>query len=224
MSVISCLGTGSHWEKPGSVLFAPSLQVVQGIPLCLPFSRLNWPSSLSLPHRRGAPITSSSSWSFIRLCPCLSCTGEPRIELSPPGVASPALSRWEASHPQSAGSTLSNAARVHCWLMFNLVSISTPSSFSAELLSSWVPPACPGAEVPPQVQDSALLRVEFHKAASAHLSCLLRSLWITAQLWHVGQSHKFCVIYKLAHETKHYTFSLAQGHSHSLCHNRTRVY
>ena len=45
------LGTGHHWEKPGSAFFTPSLQVFIGIdeiPLSLLFSRLNSPSSHGL--------------------------------------------------------------------------------------------------------------------------------------------------------------------------------
>ena len=37
------------------------------------------------------------------------------------------------------------ATWAHSWLMVNLVSIRTPRSFSAKLLSSWSAPACPGA-------------------------------------------------------------------------------
>ena len=52
----------------------------------------------------------------------------------------------------------------HGWLMINLVSTRTPRSFPAELPSSWVPPAWPGAwVVPPQGQDSALLLVGLHE-------------------------------------------------------------
>ena len=47
----SGLVTGHHWKEPGSVFFAPSLQVfiyVDMIPLSLLFSRLKSPSSLRL--------------------------------------------------------------------------------------------------------------------------------------------------------------------------------
>ena len=43
--------TGHHWKEPGSILFAPFLQVfisIEKTPLSLLFSRLNSPSSLSL--------------------------------------------------------------------------------------------------------------------------------------------------------------------------------
>lgn len=49
--IASCSGTGHHWREPGSVLFAPSLQLFMGtdkIPQSLLFSRLNSPGSLSL--------------------------------------------------------------------------------------------------------------------------------------------------------------------------------
>lgn len=57
---------------------------------------------------------------------CLSCAGQVRAGPSSPGVASPVLSEGEESHlfstpdaPQAGLSLLT--ARVHCWLMFNLL-------------------------------------------------------------------------------------------------------
>ena len=51
--------------------------------------------------------------------------------------------------PQPAANTLANLVQDMVsflrWLVFNLVFPRTVRSFSAELFSSWVPPACPGA-------------------------------------------------------------------------------
>ena len=51
MPTASCPFTGHHREEPGSIVFAPSLQVfvhTEKIPLSLLFSRLNCPSCPSL--------------------------------------------------------------------------------------------------------------------------------------------------------------------------------
>ena len=60
------------------------------------FSSPGWtvPALSASPHRRGAPVPSSSLWPFTGhspLCPCLCCTGEPITGLRTPGVASPVL-------------------------------------------------------------------------------------------------------------------------------------
>jgi len=59
--------TGHHWEEPGSVLFAPSLQVFIQTDEILPsllFSRLNSASSPSLSSHRDAPGPLPSAWPF----------------------------------------------------------------------------------------------------------------------------------------------------------------
>lgn len=70
-------------------------------------------------------------------------------------------------------------AQTHCWLVFNLVSIRTPRAFSAELLSSWMPSACPGTWDCSSLGADFLLN--FMKLLIAHFSSLTRSLWIAAQ-------------------------------------------
>ena len=81
------LGIDTHWWGPPWTFSSPGWAV---------------PALSAFPHRTDAPVPSSSLWPFDGLslvCPCLSCTGEPRTGPSAPGVASPLLSTGEGSPP-----------------------------------------------------------------------------------------------------------------------------
>jgi len=70
-------------------------------------------------------------------------------------------------------------ARAHCQLRFNLLSATTPRSFSAEQLPCWVPQHILVHEVmPPQVQRRCMLN--FMSFFSPHFSTLSRLLWKAA--------------------------------------------
>lgn len=88
-----------------------------------------------------------------------------------------------------------------CWLMFYLLTTRIPSSFSSELLSSWVAPSlswCLGLLL------SWCRTLHFHlwnimRFLSAHFSSLSLSLWMAGQLTCTSASpHHFGIISKLA--------------------------
>lgn len=67
--------------------------------------------------------------------------------------------------------------RAHWWLMFSLLSTSTPASFGAELLPDSQQPSCNGAwVVPSQMQDLAFGPVELHKILVSHFFSPSRQL------------------------------------------------
>lgn len=72
------------------------------------FSRLNWLSSLNLPHRRGALVPNPSWW----LCMPISLLWwEPRTGCSTPGETSAGLAGREGSSPDPSGNTASCSPR-----------------------------------------------------------------------------------------------------------------
>lgn len=76
---------------------------------------------------------------------------------------------------------VSSAAMRCCWLMATLLATST---FSAELLSSWLPPACAGAgAVPAQGQGFAFPVLSFVMFLLDRFSSCPRSLCMMARLW-----------------------------------------
>lgn len=115
---------------------------IDSIPLNLPFSRLDNPSPLSIsPYKKCSKplIIFWVLWWTCSSSPCLSCTGELRTGHH----SSPVRSRGEGYHlpwpalPNAAQELLVFfAMRVHCLLMFSLVSTRTHRLFSAKLLSS----------------------------------------------------------------------------------------
>jgi len=185
-------GTGHRWgsaHPSSSESPFRCLHTLVGFPLSLLFSRLNSPSSLSVSsqERRSSPfiIFVALRWTLSSLC----SAGEPRTGHSPPGVASPALSRGDGSPLRPAGNTLTQpgipfagtaAARARCWLVFDLVGPPSPS------LQSCFPagrsPACAGtwscSSPGAGLGTSSLWNcVRF---PLAHLSRLLRSLGMAA--------------------------------------------
>lgn len=113
------------WRDPGTVLFAPSLQVfidIAKVPPSLLFSRLNSCGSLSISHGRDTPIPSSSLWPFIGLSSSLLYWGA-QSGSSTPGrwEGSPPLTYWQhfecSPEPLFAFSTM----KTHCCLVVNLV-------------------------------------------------------------------------------------------------------
>lgn len=106
------------------------------------------------PHRRNAPLPSSSLWPFIglsKVCLRVSCTGGPRTWHSTLDGASSVLSRWEGSpcltYWQLCLMQLSIplaffVTRAHYWLMSYLVS---PGPFLQIFFPPGWPPAHPGA-------------------------------------------------------------------------------
>lgn len=129
------LSLGTHWKEPGSI-FAPSLPIFMGInkiPLQLSFSRQTSPSS-----GRDAPDLFSSLWPFAGLsplCPCVSCTEEPRTGNRTSGVVLEVLSRGKDHLPH---------------LIIHLMQLRIPlAAFAAKSSSSsWCPPA-PSGHFPP---------------------------------------------------------------------------
>ena len=78
--------------------------------------------------------------------------------------------------------------RAHCWLMFNMVSTRTSSSFSAKLLSSWSAPSicwCMGLFLA-RCRTLHFSLLNFMRFLSANFSSLQRSLWMAA--WPSGTS------------------------------------
>lgn len=103
------------------------------------FRRVNSPRTLILSSSERCYctiVTFVALHSTVSINPCLPCSGKPRTSIA--GVASSLLGRGEGLSPFT-----SFAARVHCWLMINLVSIRTPRCFSPKLLSRWVAPGMP---------------------------------------------------------------------------------
>ena len=119
-SVFWCVHTASgpprhHWKVAGSVFSAPSLQefiYIDEIPLSLLFSRLNSPSSLSLPsHEMLKSLNHLCGPLLDSLCPCLSCTGELITGPSTPAVAPKVLNKGVGNVPWPAGNTSANEAQ-----------------------------------------------------------------------------------------------------------------
>lgn len=100
----SCPGTGHHWKEPGSVFFAPSLQVfidVDEIPLKPPLHQAEW-SQLYQPLLSGEMFQSFHCLDGSTLDSFQYVHGTywgPRTEYSTPAVASPVLSRGEECPP-----------------------------------------------------------------------------------------------------------------------------
>lgn len=71
-----------------------------------------------------------------------------------------------------------SATRTHCWLIFNLISTRTPSSFSADLYSSHLAPqpALVHEVVPIHVKDLAFPLTNFMRFLLVQFSSLFRSL------------------------------------------------
>ena len=90
------------------------------------------------------------------------------------------------------------ATRAYCWIMFHLVSIRMPRSFSAELLSSWSGPSlswCMGLFLP-------RLRIwHFRLLCKVLVRPLLQLVSIplngSTRIWSVSLSFQFCIICNL---------------------------
>ena len=109
--------------------------------------------------------------------PGLFCTGEPRTGPSTPGVASPVPSRGDPwAIPclmQPRIPFASFAVRAHCCLLFNLVFIRIPTSFSPKL-STWVTPSlywCMGLFLP-RCSTLTFSLLNFTRFLSAYFSSL----------------------------------------------------
>lgn len=111
-------------------------------------SRLNGPSSLCPSSLESCsspfPILVALRWTPSSLCPSLLSWGAQHwTQASRGGLsgADPLPGPAGNAPPHTAQDTLGRL----CWLKFNVVSTRTPGAFSAELLSSRAPSACPGA-------------------------------------------------------------------------------
>lgn len=153
-----CQGTGHHQKEPNSILSALPLQGfihIDEIPLSL-YSWLNRPSSLSISSYERwvmSPflIFVILHWTLPSMFMSLLYCG-PRTGLRTPGVISLVLSRGERiaflhlltsfCPRQPRIPLVLFATRTHSRLVFNVVS--TKLTFSAELLSRWVPPVGAG--------------------------------------------------------------------------------
>ena len=173
--------TGHH-QEPGSILFAPSLQLFMHIDEIPPAFSSPGGTVPALRHRRDAPVSSSFHGPLLESLQCthLSCTGEPRAGPSTPGVASPLLSRGKGS-PLSAGSALPNAAQGTIHLLcckgtllphgqFGVYwDLQVPFCRAAFQLGSPQHVLVHGV-VPSQMQDLALHLVEPHEGSCQHVS------------------------------------------------------
>lgn len=186
-------------DESGSVIFTPFCQVFMHMgKIPCAFSSPAWtvPALPASPHVTDAAVPWSSSWPHAVLalvCPGATCPAEPSTGTSTPHVSHQGWAgRKDHNHlPQPAGQDLNTVrmlldcfvARVHCWLMFNLLSPRIPRSFPAELFFQPVGPlpALVPAVVPPHMQDWALPFAELHETPVALLSSLLRSLWTATQ-------------------------------------------
>lgn len=70
----SCPGTGHHWNEPGSILFALSLQMFIDIFKISPEPSPDWvvPVLSAFPHSRGTPVSWPSWWPCVGLFSCIS--------------------------------------------------------------------------------------------------------------------------------------------------------
>lgn len=126
------------------------------------------------------------------VCPWLCCTGVLRTGHSTPGVASLVVHRSKGSPLWPAGDFLMQprvpfaffAARVHCWIVFNLVSTRILRSFSAELFSSWAAPSTHQCKelLLPRYRTLYFPLLNSMIYLSSQFSRLLRFLWSTAWL------------------------------------------
>lgn len=92
----------------------------------------------------------------------------------------------------------------YSWLLSHSVSSRTPGSFSAKLLSSWVPPECRwfSGILPPHMQDFAHLLAELHETfVSPPLQPVQVPLDGSTTLWHFRSSSQFLITCKLAKGT-----------------------
>lgn len=167
------------------------------------------------PHRRNAPLPSSSLWPFIglsKVCLRVSCTGGPRTWHSTLDGASSVLSRWEGSpcltYWQLCLMQLSIplaffVTRAYYWLMSYLLSTRIPRSFSTNLLSTWMASSTSWCLVPPQEPDFAFL-VESHEVSTSLVSSLPRSPWVTAQLLGVSATPSRHSSFLRSSESRHH--------------------
>lgn len=85
-------------------------------------------------------------WTLFPVCPCGFCPAEPRTKPTTPCVSHQGWEKKKDHLPQPHSHAFTNAAqytvnllccRVHCWLMFSLLSTRTTRFFSTKLLSNW---------------------------------------------------------------------------------------
>lgn len=168
-----CLFCPEHHRKDsGSILFALSLQVfmyTDEMPPSPLFSRLSSTSSLSLPHRKGAPVPPLSLWSLPSMS-MLPLSWGPGTGRRTPGVASPVLCGGE-------GSPLHLLAML-CLMQLGMLLAFVQGHPADDVCSTWCPPghlgtflqSCFPAGWPPARKspwgcsspDAGLLLVEIH--------------------------------------------------------------
>lgn len=147
------------WHLWSSSLLKPLLKQAHLQPVAQSRVQLSFecPQGCSPSSSAGAPIPSSSSWTFTalaRLSPCLSCFEEPVTARSSAGVASPVQSGVEGSPPQtSCQCPYRWSPRAVCFLCHEGTLLphgqldvpQDPHSFFAELLSMYLAPAFAGS-------------------------------------------------------------------------------
>lgn len=186
------------WCLPSSHCAPPST-AWPCLPHALPFSscRLHYDPLLSIssqgwtspaptasPPALCAPAPWPSWWPSTGLapvCPCLSCTQEPKAGLCSWRQAHKGQIGGKNHFPQAAGYTLAEIAqsdvsvpyqRAHCWVGFDLPSARTtcpphPDPFPQSCLerNHCLQPRCWKGVIPPQKQDAAFTFVDHYEVA-----------------------------------------------------------